>query len=218
MWWVEAIGYAGTSLTVAAWAMKTSMRLRIAGILSSLAFLLYGYLTQSYPVMIMEMILMPLNIMRLCEMMRLVSSVSSALDKQNSGPDLHWLAPHMRRIRLTPQQILFSRGDAADRLFIVLSGAVMLIETGTTVTAGEMIGEAGLFDTGQSQAQTCRCLEGAEIGEIKQSLIAELYFQNPMFGYRLAQFAVTSMRSKLEANSYSSSSCAGAAAMPRAAM
>jgi CRP/FNR family cyclic AMP-dependent transcriptional regulator len=168
--------------------------------------------------MIMEMILMPLNIMRLYEMMRLVSSVSSALDRQSGGPDLYWLAPHMRRIRLAPQQILFSRGDAADRLFIVLSGEVMLTQSGTIVTAGEMIGEAGLFDPGQLQSQTCQCIDSAEIGEIKQSLIAELYFQNPMFGYRLAQFAIASMRSRLEARSYSSSSCAGAAAMPRAAM
>jgi CRP/FNR family cyclic AMP-dependent transcriptional regulator len=194
MWWVEAIGYAGTSLTVLAWSMKTSMRLRIAGILSSAAFLLYGYLTQSYPVMIMEMILMPLNIMRLIEMMRLVSAVSSALGNQGSGADLSWLTPHMRRIRLAPQQVLFTPGEPADRLFVLLSGKMILAESGTVVTAAEMIGEAGLFDPGQIQTQTCRCTETAEIGEIKQSLISELYFQNPVFGYRLTQLAVARMR------------------------
>jgi CRP/FNR family cyclic AMP-dependent transcriptional regulator len=199
MWWVEAIGYAGTSLTIAAWAMKTSMRLRIAGILSSVAFLLYGYLTQSYPVMIMELILMPLNVMRLLEMMRLVASVSSALEAEDSMPDLGWLTPHMRKVRLAPLETLFRRGDPADRLFIVLSGEVILTGCGTIVRQGQTIGEAGLFDPGQIQTQTCRGLKDAEIGEINQSLISELYFQNPAFGYRLTQFAVTRMRARLDA-------------------
>jgi CRP-like cAMP-binding protein len=199
MWWVEAIGYAGTSLTVAAWAMKTSMRLRIAGILSSVAFLLYGYLTQSYPVMIMEMILMPLNIMRLHEMMRLVSSVSSALEARDNGPDLSWLAPHMRKLKLAPNQTLFSHGEPADRLFIVLSGEVILTGSSTIVGVGEMLGEAGLFEPAQVQTQTCRALEGAEVGEIRQSLISELFFQNPAFGYRLSQLAVSRMRARLDA-------------------
>ena len=67
MFWIELIGYCGTGLTIVAYAMKASVHLRIAGILSSLAFLVYGYLTASYPVMLMEMILLPLNSFRLAE-------------------------------------------------------------------------------------------------------------------------------------------------------
>lgn len=66
--WVEAIGYAGTGLTVLAYGMRTLIPLRIAGILSSLAFLTYGLLTQSYPLVLMEAILLPINLYRLLEL------------------------------------------------------------------------------------------------------------------------------------------------------
>jgi CRP/FNR family transcriptional regulator, cyclic AMP receptor protein len=65
--WVEAIGYAGTALTVLAYGVKNLVPLRIAAILSSVAFLTYGYLTHSYPLMLMEALLLPVNAYRLIE-------------------------------------------------------------------------------------------------------------------------------------------------------
>lgn len=65
---VELVGYAGTAFTITAYAMKSSIWLRLAGIASSLAFLTYGALIASYPVMVMELIILPLNIVRLVEL------------------------------------------------------------------------------------------------------------------------------------------------------
>ena len=68
--WVEAVGYLGTALTVLSYGVKNLVPLRIAAILSSVAFLSYGFLTQSYPLMLMEVLLLPVNTYRLLEIFR----------------------------------------------------------------------------------------------------------------------------------------------------
>ena len=67
--WIEAVGYAGTGLTVLAYGMRNLVPLRIAGILSSVAFLTYGVLTKSYPLVLMEAVLLPINTYRLLELL-----------------------------------------------------------------------------------------------------------------------------------------------------
>lgn len=66
--WIEAVGYAGTALTIVAYGMRNLVPLRIAGILSSVAFLAYGLLTHSYPLVLMEATLLPINLFRLIEL------------------------------------------------------------------------------------------------------------------------------------------------------
>ncbi len=61
------MGFAGTGFTIVAYGMRRLIPLRIAAILSSLAFLIYGLLTQSYPLLVMEIILLPINSYRLAE-------------------------------------------------------------------------------------------------------------------------------------------------------
>jgi len=67
--WIELVGYAGTGFTVVAYGMKRIVPLRIAGILSSVAFLSYGLLMQSYPLVLMEVLLLPINAYRLYEIL-----------------------------------------------------------------------------------------------------------------------------------------------------
>lgn len=67
--WIELVGYAGTGFTVLAYGMKRIVPLRIAAILSSLAFLSYGLLVQSYPLVLMEVMLLPINTFRLVEVL-----------------------------------------------------------------------------------------------------------------------------------------------------
>jgi hypothetical protein len=67
--WIEVVGYAGTGLTIVAYGVKNIIPLRIAGILSSLAFLCYGLLTHSYPLVLMEVTLLPINTFRLLELL-----------------------------------------------------------------------------------------------------------------------------------------------------
>jgi len=67
--WIEAIGYAGTGFTILAYSAKNLIPLRIVAILSSLAFLIYGLLAESYPLVLMEVVLLPINTFRLVELL-----------------------------------------------------------------------------------------------------------------------------------------------------
>lgn len=68
--WIEAIGYAGTAATVATYSMRTIVPLRIAGILSSLFFITYAVIGGIWPMVLTEMIILPINCWRLYEVLR----------------------------------------------------------------------------------------------------------------------------------------------------
>lgn len=198
MFWIELIGYCGTALTVVAWAMKTSIRLRVAGILSSVAFLLYGYLTASYPVMIMELILLPLNTLRLVEMLRLVRSVETARSGESTAFHLDWLVPHMKRINLAKGTALFRAGDDADTLYVLLSGEITSLAGALRVRPGAFVGDATLFQAARRQSDTFIASADATVAALPQAALSELYFQNPAFGYQLVQLVVANMRAELD--------------------
>lgn len=192
--WVELIGYAGTTLTVVAYAMKSSVRLRIAGIMSSLAFLTYGALTQSYPVMLMEMLLLPLNLWRLWQMLRLMRSATPTID-QGQGR-LDWLLPHMLRVHLKPGCHLFTCGDQANRLMVIVSGTVNW--RGEQFGPGAVIGDADLFDHHRRQNGSAYAETAIEIAITPKSRLAEIYFENPAFGRRLVQLLLEGMNRELD--------------------
>ena len=67
--WIEMVGFAGTGLTIMAYGARHLVPLRIMAISSSVAFLCYGLLTQSYPLVVMEVVLLPINICRLTQLL-----------------------------------------------------------------------------------------------------------------------------------------------------
>lgn len=68
--WIEWIGFMGTGLTLAAWGMRGAVALRVTGLASSVAFLSYGLLSGSLPVVVTELLLFPLNGFRLWQHLR----------------------------------------------------------------------------------------------------------------------------------------------------
>lgn len=85
--WVETVGYAGTAFTIGAYGAKYLVPLRILAIMSSLSFLGYGLLTQSYPLVVMEVVLLPINSFRLLELLteRRRQAAAAGLQPQSFG-------------------------------------------------------------------------------------------------------------------------------------
>jgi hypothetical protein len=67
--WIEAAGYAGTGFTIMSYSMRGMLRLRVAAVLSSASFLTYAGLMGSYPLIVMEVVLLPINGYRLIELL-----------------------------------------------------------------------------------------------------------------------------------------------------
>lgn len=68
--WIEAIGYAGTAATVATYSMRTIVPLRLAGILSSVFFITYAVISGIWPMLLTELIILPINCFRLYQHLR----------------------------------------------------------------------------------------------------------------------------------------------------
>jgi CRP/FNR family transcriptional regulator, cyclic AMP receptor protein len=185
--WIEAAGYTASALVFLAFYMKTMIPLRIVGIASNLAFIVYGVGAQLYPVLILHAVLLLLNSLRLLQMRALIRKVRHA---SHGDLSMEWLIPYMRRRTLTKGEVLFKRGDRATELYVTLSGSIRLVDIGVTLGAGAVLGEIGVFGPKQERMDTAVCETDVEVGAISNDKVLELYQQNPMFGRYLMTLVI----------------------------
>ena len=86
----EIAGYLAAVLVFLTFYMKTMIPLRIIGICSNCMFIIYGSLNGLYPVLVLHLILLPLNGLRLREMLRLTQQVRRAAQ---GDLNMDWLKP-----------------------------------------------------------------------------------------------------------------------------
>ena len=63
--WIEALGFVGSFFAVLTYWMRDMLRLRVAAVLSCVFFIAYAALIGSYPLLAMELVLLPVNAYRL---------------------------------------------------------------------------------------------------------------------------------------------------------
>jgi hypothetical protein len=180
------LGYAAAFLVLLTFSMKTMVRLRIIGIVSNLFFISYGYLGHAYPVMFLHIILLPLNIFRLVQILSLNRKVDAAT---RGDPDMEWLKSVTSHRILNAGEYLFRRGDKANSMIFVLSGALQIEGLGVDVGTGDIVGEIGLLAPDRTRTQTIVCTAQSEVLEITYDQVKTLYFQSPKFGFYLLQLA-----------------------------
>jgi hypothetical protein len=182
----EIAGYLAAVLVFLTFYMKTMVPLRIVGICSNCTFIVYAYLGGLYPVLILHLILLPLNGLRLREILRLTRLVQAAT---LSDLDIEWLKPFTSTRRTTVGDVLFRKGDTADAMFFVVSGRYRLVELGIDILPGQFVGELGLLSLDQSRTQRLECLDAGEVMQITYEQVKQLYYQNPQFGFYFIQLA-----------------------------
>jgi CRP/FNR family cyclic AMP-dependent transcriptional regulator len=174
--WIEAAGYLASALVLATFCMKTMIPLRCAAVCSNVAFIVYGFYDHLYPVLVLHAILLPLNVWRAVQMLRLIKRVEAA---SKSDVSTDWLKPFMKDAELKAGEVLFSRGDHADRLYMILSGDIHLEQIDLTLRAGELFGEVGLFSTNRQRTQTARALTDVHLLWLSEGELAQICYQNP---------------------------------------
>jgi hypothetical protein len=178
------IGYAGAALMVTTLAMRTMVPLRSFAIAANLLSVVYGYFAGVYPTLIQHAIQLPLNSWRLYEMLRLIRQVKAA----GSGDlSMEWLKPFMSARGVGAGEVLFHKGDAADRMFYVVSGRLRLPDIGVEVGPGRVVGELGFLAPGRKRTQTLECTEGGDVLQIAYDRVEQMVFQNPAFGFAFLQ-------------------------------
>lgn len=124
----------------------------------------------------LHVLLLPLNLMRLREMVQLTKRVEQA-----AAGDLNmsWIKPYTSSRPVKQGELLFAKGDQADRLFFVVSSRYRLAESGIEITAGALLGELGMLSADKARTQSLQCTEDGELLEITYGQFSQFYFQNP---------------------------------------
>jgi hypothetical protein len=180
----EMAGYLAAILVFLTFYMKTMVPLRVIGICSNCAFITYGYLGGLYPVLVLHLILLPLNGLRLREMLRLTRQVQWAM---KGDLNMDWLKPFTSTRRIKKGDVLFRKGDAAEAMFFLVSGRCSLAELGVEILSGQVVGELGLLAPDRSRTLTLECVEDGEVLQITYEQVKQLYYQNPQFGFYFLQ-------------------------------
>lgn len=67
---IDAVGYLAGATTVAAFYCRKMLSLRFAAIMANVLFILYGWLLDLKPVLVLHLLLLPLNITRMADAWR----------------------------------------------------------------------------------------------------------------------------------------------------
>jgi hypothetical protein len=189
----------GAVFFVATLLVRTIVPLRVIGIVSNVFFIAYGALAGSMPTFFLYLLSLPINAIRLRQMLTLVKKARVSAQGDLS---MDWLRPFMTPRKYRKGDILFHKGDPANEMFLTVTGKFLVSEIGIELPPGRMMGELGFVDPKNRRTQTVECIENGDVLTITYEKLLELYFQNPEFGYyflRLTTERLMQNISRLEA-------------------
>ena len=100
-------------------------------------------------------------------------------------------------IRLEPAQVLFSKGDAGNQMYVVRSGELQILQGNSvfeTVGTGGIVGEMALIDGGPRSA-TVRASVASEVVPIDERRFLFMVQQTPFFALRVMRVMSARLRS-----------------------
>ena len=94
---VDALGLAASGATLCAFAQKQMLPMRVSAIAANLFFIAYGAIGLLYPVLLLHLVLLPLNIGRLLQQLA-QDKTASTTSEEKRGPTLveEWRSNRMR--------------------------------------------------------------------------------------------------------------------------
>jgi CRP/FNR family cyclic AMP-dependent transcriptional regulator len=171
------------ALVLAGSLARTMTPLRWLAVGSNIGLMLYGALHPSPITFCIAAVLLPVNLYRAVEVTKLTRRVHRAeAAADHAGL---WLKPYMKAKKLKAGQILFSQGDKAEHLFLLVEGQMELVELGKILEPGRIFGEIALFSPDRIRTSSVRCLTPCTVLRIHDSTVRQLYFQDPAFGFHL---------------------------------
>jgi len=170
----------GATFFVATLLTRTMVPLRVSGMIANVFFMAFGALTSDIKTFLVALLLLPLNAIRLRQMLNLVNKARSALRGETS---MEWLKPFMTQRKYRPGDVLCKKGDTANEMFLTVSGKFLVTEFGIELPPGSPVGELGFLTPNNQRTATVECTEAAQVLTITYDRLLELYFQNPQFGY-----------------------------------
>src|SRR5262245_10502812 len=189
----------GAIFLVATLLMQTMVPLRVANMVGCTFFATAGALSGNVANFLLYLLLLPINAVRLRQMLKLVKKARNAT--QGDMP-MEWLKPFMTERRYRRGDRLYRKGDKAAEMSLTVTGKFLIKEIGVELLPGSIMGELGFLTPNNRRTMTIECIEDGQVLTITYERLLEIYFQNPQFGYYV--LSLTSQRvleniSRLEA-------------------
>jgi hypothetical protein len=173
---------------------QTMVPLRVANMLGCASFVGFGALAGDIKTFLLYLLLIPVNAIRLRQMLKLVKKAREATQGDTSR---EWLKPFMTERKYKKGDVLFKKGDVADDMLLTVTGKFLIPEINLEVPPGQLMGELGFLTPNNRRTATIECIEDAQVLSITYEKLLEIYFQNPQFGY---YFLVLTSQRLLENN------------------
>jgi Cyclic nucleotide-binding domain len=170
----------GAIFFVATLLMQTMVPLRVANMVGCSFFATFGALSGNVATFLLYLLLLPINAVRLSQMLKLVKK---ARDATQGDMSMEWLKPFMTERRYRRGDRLFRKGDAAAEMFLTVTGKFLVREIGVELPPGRLMGELGFLTPNKRRTGTVECIEDGQVLTITYERLLEIYFQNPEFGY-----------------------------------
>jgi hypothetical protein len=171
---VGAVFFVATLLT------HTMVPLRVANMVGCMCFAAFGILAGDIKTFLLYVLLLPINGVRLHQMLRLVKKARAATAGDMS---MEWLKPFMTTRKYRKGDILFKKDDLAQDMLLTVTGKFLVKEIGVAVPPGRLMGELGFLSPDNRRTATIECTEDGQVLTISYEKLLEIYFQNPQFGY-----------------------------------
>ncbi len=178
--WIEAIGWLASLITIASYSVSTMLPLRFLAITSSVCFATYGFILGLWPLLVMELILLPINLYRFWQVLSLRGKLRKA--SGGRGSDFSVIRTYGKQMRIKAGSIVFEQGDPVDQLYYLAQGQIRIEGLDINLTAGDIFGEIAFFTEAATRTATARCVEDAEVYGVTEKQFMRLQFEDPSFG------------------------------------
>jgi hypothetical protein len=194
-YWAELFGIAAAAASLYAAYAKTIIPLRGAAIAANCLAIIYSFSHGTYPTLMLNLTLLPVNVWRLRAMLNLIRDLDTAI---KSDLNADWLLPYTRPKKFNAGDIMMEHGEYATAAFYIVSGEAEIPEIGESFGKGTLLGEIGLFTPDGRRTMTVRCKSDVQTAVIDYDQFKQLYFQNPQFGFRLLHLVVARLQANRE--------------------
>jgi len=171
---VGAVFFVATLLT------HTMVPLRIVNMCGCAFFAAFGLLVHDVKTFLLYFLMLPINAVRLRQMLNLIRKARAASQGETS---MEWLKPFMTDRKYRKGDILFKKDDAAHDMLLTVTGKFLVKEIGVELPPGRLMGELGFLTPDNRRTATIECIEDGHVLSINYDKLLEIYFQNPQFGY-----------------------------------
>ena len=113
-------------------------------------------------------------------MLNLIKKARIATEGDTS---MEWLKPFMTERKYRRGDKLCKKDDAANEMFLTVTGKFLVTEIGVELPPGRLMGELGFLTPNNRRTATVECIEDGQVLTITYEKLLEIYFQNPQFGY-----------------------------------